>query len=418
MLQYTMHITHPTYPSNHGTAAMKTQYPSPPITIGIVSGEISGDSLGADFMAQMNALCPNVRWVGVGGEKMSRQGLVSLIDMQRLSVMGLAEVVRHLPDLLAAKREILTAFTHHKIDLFVGIDAPDFNLRLGKVLKKQGVFCVQYVSPSVWAWRENRIHTIIAATDLVLCLFDFELPVYQKHAHPAVCVGHPLIKQLRPADFDKQPNTLCLMAGSRLGEIEMILPILLDSFKKLFKQNQDLRAILPLAKDEHKALVQSLIDKNAPHLSSFLTILSPSDWQTSHQYHKDYNASQYAMQISDLTILASGTATLEALMLKSLMVVVYKVNPITYAIAKRLIKTPYVALPNILHHHRYGTPLVPELLQNDANGDNISQAVLQLLQNPSDKLSQFADELQTTQNQNPANIVLIHYKKSVQQNPK
>lgn len=387
------------------------------LTIGIVAGEISGDSLGADFMAQMNALCPNVRWVGVGGEKMAAQGLVSLIDMQRLSVMGLAEVVRHLPDLLAAKKQILTAFAHQKIDIFVGIDAPDFNLRLGKVLKKQGIFCVQYVSPSVWAWRENRIHTIIAATDLVLCLFDFELPVYQKHHHPAVCVGHPLIKQLRVANFKKAPNTLCLMAGSRLGEIEAILPILLDGFKKLFKQNQNIRAILPLAKDEHKPLVQSLIDKNAPHLSPFLTVFSPKDWQASHAYHSGYNASQYAMQISDVTILASGTATLEALMLKAPMVVVYKVNPITYAIAKRLIKTPFVALPNILHQHRYGTPLVPELLQDDANGDNISHAVLQLLNHPCDKISQFADELQNSQNQNPASVVLTHYQQTLNTAP-
>ncbi len=325
----------------------------------------------------------------------------------------LAEVVRHLPDLLAAKKQILTAFAQQNIDIFVGIDAPDFNLRLGKVLKNEGIFCVQYVSPSVWAWRENRIHTIKSATDLVLCLFDFELPVYQKHRHPAVCVGHPLIKQLRPANFDKAPNTLCLMAGSRLGEIEAILPILLDSFKKLFKQNQNLRAILPLAKDEHKPLVQSLIDKNAPHLSPFLTVFSPQDWHASDAYHSDYNASQYAMQISNLTILASGTATLEALMLKAPMVVVYKVNPITYAIAKRLIKTPFVALPNILHHHRYGTPLVPELLQDNANGDDISQAVLQLLNHPCDKISQFADELHDNQNQNPASIVLIHYQQTL-----
>ena len=147
--------------------------PIKPLTIGIVAGEVSGDALGADFMQQMNAIHPNIRWVGVGGVQMAAQGLHSVIELSRLSVMGLVEVVKHLPDLLRAKKEILTAFDDTKIDVFVGIDAPDFNLRLGKVLKPNGVYCVQYVSPSVWAWRENRIHGIKAATDLVLCLFPF-----------------------------------------------------------------------------------------------------------------------------------------------------------------------------------------------------------------------------------------------------
>jgi lipid-A-disaccharide synthase len=170
-----------------------------PLVIGIVVGEVSGDALGADFMRQMNNLRDDIVWVGVGGNQMQAEGLTSVIDMSRLAVMGLIEVIKHLPDLFKARDEILAAFDTASIDMFIGIDAPDFNLRLGKVLKAKGIFSVQYVSPSIWAWREDRIEKIKQATHLVLCLFPFELPVYQKHGHPAVCVGHPLLKTINPA---------------------------------------------------------------------------------------------------------------------------------------------------------------------------------------------------------------------------
>ncbi|SPX85920.1 Lipid-A-disaccharide synthase [Moraxella ovis] len=335
------------------------------LTIGIVAGEVSGDALGADFIHQMHAICPNVRWVGVGGERMQKAGLVCVADMARLSVMGTFEVVKHLPDLLSAKREILSAFEHHEIDIFVGIDALDFNLRLGKVLKPKGIFCVQMVSPSIWAWRENRIHGIKAATDLVLCLFPFELPIYAKHQHPAVCIGHPLIKSLRPKGLIRRADTLCLMAGSRMSKIHAILPVLLASFGRLYQLNPSLKAILPLAKTEHHAAVDAIIELHAPHLTSALQTLTPKDWQASTDFDANYTASQYAMQISTLTILASGTATLEALMLPSPMIVVYKINALTYFIAKRLVKTPYVALPNILATQS-GPAIVPELIQKQA----------------------------------------------------
>lgn len=382
------------------------------LTIGIVAGEVSGDALGADFMRQMNVLHPNIRWVGVGGHAMAKQGLTSIIDMERLSVMGLAEVLTHLPDLFRAKKEILTAFDEHKIDIFVGIDAPDFNLRLGKVLKPKGVFCVQMVSPSIWAWRENRIHGIKAATDLVLCLFPFELPVYAKHQHPAVCVGHPLIHRMQPNAFTKSADTLCLMAGSRLGEIRAILPTLLASFDELCRTHPQLAAILPLAKDEHQATVQGMIDEQVPHLSTQLSIFTPSDWQNHDEYDSDYTASQYAMQVADLTILASGTATLEALMLHAPMVVVYKVNALTYAIAKRLVKIPYVALPNILAHERTGKSIVPELIQSDATVHNIASQARTILANPSsqkDKLIHTVELIKQASSQNAAEAVLTHY---------
>lgn len=383
------------------------------MTIGIVAGEISGDALGADFMNKMNALHPNIRWVGVGGEKMTKAGLACVIDMARLSVMGIVEVIKHLPDLLRAKQEILTAFNQQKIDIFVGIDAPDFNLRLGKALKPKGIFCVQYVSPSIWAWRENRIHNIKAATDLVLCLFPFEVPVYLKHNHPAICVGHPLIHHLQPKKINKSTNTICLMAGSRIGEIHAILPILLASFNQLYKKNQSLNAILPLAKDEHQPIVKQMIDDLVPQLSSRLTILTPTDYQHSFEYDHDYTASQYAMQISDLTILASGTATLEALMLQAPMIVVYKVSTLTYAIAKHLIKTPYVSLPNILAFEQTGYPIVPELIQTDATADNIAKYAQDILNSPNTQQHKLIDTVskikQLSSAYNSAQAVLTHY---------
>lgn len=426
------------------------------LTIGIVAGEISGDSLGADFMAQMNAIHPNITWVGVGGDKMTKQGLNSLIDMSRLSVMGLVEVAKHLPDLLSAKREILQAFFAQKIDIFVGIDAPDFNLRLGKLLKKQGIFCVQYVSPSIWAWRENRIHTIKQATDLVLCLFPFELPVYQKHRHPAVCVGHPLLASLKiPNHINELRSNLrhnfglathqpviCLMAGSRTGEITAILPILLASFDKILRQFLDCHALLPLAKDEQTPLIASLIDKNTPHLAKKLHILTPStpmdflddisknNLKNNHldntqsentlSNHQPLNQntlsiSQLIMAVSDLTILASGTATLEASLLYAPMVVVYKVNTATFMIAKKLVKIDYVSLPNILSSHQTGKAIVPELIQDNATADNISNHAIKLLKEPDSQkqaLIQLVETLKNDSRQNPALAVLHDYQQN------
>lgn len=375
--------------------ATQTTKPNPSaLTIGIVAGEISGDTLGADFMATMNTLHPSITWVGVGGDKMTAQGLHSIMDMARLSVMGLAEIVSHLPDLFLAKREILHTLTKAKIDIFIGIDAPDFNLRLGKILKAQGVFCVQYVSPSIWAWREHRIHSIKSATHLVLCLFPFELPVYAKHNHLAVCVGHPLIRQLNPLDIHHKNQLknkylsiinqstaqpiICLMSGSRLSEIRTILPILLRAFAKLIKIHPHAYGLLPLAKDEHIPLVQSLIDQTTPHLSTKLHLLAP------HQVinQKDSPA-QLAISLADITLIASGTATLECMLIGTPMVVVYKVNAITFALAKRLIKTPFVALPNILQHHiKPSGAIVPELLQDNATATKIANTAHTILAQP------------------------------------
>ncbi|MDO4895726.1 MAG: lipid-A-disaccharide synthase [Moraxella sp.] len=397
-----------------------------PLTIGIIAGEVSGDVLGGDFMARMNALHPNITWVGVGGANMSQQGLSSVIDMTRLSVMGIGEVITHLPDLLSAKKQILSAFAQAKIDIFVGIDAPDFNLRVAQSLKNTlcPPFCVQYVSPSIWAWREGRIHTIKKATDLVLCLFPFELDVYARHHHPAVCVGHPLLAKLSvdERDFDEifaefvgrfelsvPPNTLpiCVMAGSRTSEIKAILPLLIDSMA-LMDKDGDYVFILPVVSVAHANMVKTMIADQAPRLSDKCHIICGDD-------QHGLSVSQHAMNACRLILLASGTATLEALLLHRPMVVVYKVNAITYAIAKRLVKIPHISLPNILAHNQSGQSIVPELIQDNATAHAISDHAHRILANLPDthqKLAKTTQILREQSHADPAQAVLTHFFKT------
>lgn len=403
------------------------QLPNKPLVIGIVAGEVSGDSLGADFMQQMNNLRDDIIWVGVGGSKMQAQGLHSIFPLARLAVMGLVEVLSQLPDLLKARRELLAAFQVAHIDWFVGIDAPDFNLRVAKKLKPKGVFCVQYVSPSIWAWRESRIHGIKAATDLVLCLFPFELPVYERHNHPAICVGHPLLRTLNqdlvdtPTNqlrselvwhndglqqffierFDDVSQLICVMPGSRRGEITAILPLMLDGIQKLLLVDPKLCFIIPTVDQNHQYIVQDVIDQRSEQLRAAIVVV----------YDESQPAfSQQAMAASDVIMLASGTATLEAMLLERPMVVIYQLNQLTYQIAKRLVKVPYVALPNILA----GRTIVTELIQEQASGENICRTVTKLLQPRAyaEQLQALLETKQTLQQQSnhePANSVIAQW---------
>ena len=398
-----------------------------PLIIGIVAGEVSGDSLGADFMQQMNNLRDDIIWVGVGGARMQAQGLQSIFPLSRLAVMGLVEVLSQLPDLFKARRELLTAFSAANIDWFVGIDAPDFNLRVAKKLKPKGVFCVQYVSPSIWAWRESRIHGIKAATNLVLCLFPFELPVYERYDHPAICVGHPLLRTLdqqlvdKPTNqlrselvwhnhglqqffverFDSMSQLICVMPGSRRSEITAILPLMLDGIQKLILLDPKLCFIIPTVDENHQYIVQDVIDQRSEQLRAAIVVV----------YDDSQSAfSQQAMAASDLIMLASGTATLEAMLLERPMIVIYQLNKLTYQIAKRLVKVSYVGLPNILA----GEAIVPELIQEQATGENICRTVMQLLQ-PRAYMEQLQalistkHTLQQQSNHDPANSVVEEY---------
>ena len=416
--------THTDLAAQTGVHPQLSELNAAPLVIGIVAGEVSGDSLGADFMQQMNNLRDDIVWVGVGGSKMQAQGLQSIFPLSRLAVMGLVEVMSQLPDLLKARRELLSAFKVADIDWFVGIDAPDFNLRVSKKLKPKGVFCVQYVSPSIWAWRESRIHNIKAATNLVLCLFPFELAVYERHNHPAICVGHPLLHTLdqtvleiplnqRRSElvwhndglqqffierFDDVSQLICVMPGSRRGEITAILPLMLDGIQKLILLDPKLCFIIPTVDQNHQYIVQEVIDQRSEQLRAAIVVVYDDSQPT---------FSQQAMAASDIVMLASGTATLEAMLLERPMVVVYQLNKLTYQIAKRLVKVPYVALPNILA----GTDIVPELIQEQASGDNICRTVMRLLQPRAyaeqlNNLLATKQSLQQQSNHSPANSVI------------
>lgn len=403
-----------------------------PITIGIVAGEASGDALGADFMRQMNNLRDDIRWVGVGGSQMQTQGLHSLLDMSRLSVMGLAEVVKHLPDLFKARDEILAEFEQKKIDIFIGIDAPDFNLRLGKLLKPKNIYCVQYVSPSIWAWREGRIEKIKQATHLVLCLFPFELPVYQKHHHPAVCVGHSLLHTMPQRLFTTETQELrreliwdndalrqffaktsnfamsamiALMPGSRRSEIAAILPKMLPAVQKLLLVDENLCFVIPTINQNHQAIVAQYLENQPQHIQNRVVVCSD-------ETQADF--SQQVMASSDMVLLASGTATLEAMLLSKPMVVIYQLKSLTYWLAKRLVKIPYVALPNILANAFGYSPIVPELIQDNANADNICRVVVQTLTPTAYErqvvdLQTVSEKLREESNASPANVVVDNW---------
>ncbi len=415
-------MTHSVIPSNAATPSLESKPSS--LVIGIVAGEVSGDSLGADFMQQMNKLRDDIVWVGVGGAKMQAQGLQSIFPLSRLAVMGLVEIVAQLSDLFKARSELLAAFKAADIDWFIGIDAPDFNLRVAKKLKPQGVFCVQYVSPSIWAWRESRIHSIKQATDLVLCLFPFELPVYEHYEHPAICVGHPLLRtidkglvdmptsQLRSElvwyneglrqffieRFTEVSQLICVMPGSRRSEITAIFPLMLDGIQRLLLLDPKLCFIIPTVDQNHQYIVQEVIDKRSEQLRAAIAVVYDDTQPT---------FSQQAMAAADIVMLASGTATLEAMLLERPMVVVYQLNNLTYQIAKRLVKVPYVALPNILA----GKAIVPELIQEQANGENICRMIMRLLQPRAyieqlTALTQTKKALQQQSNADPAHSVI------------
>jgi len=226
-----------------------------PLHIALLAGETSGDLLGAPLLAALRERLPNARFSGVGGAAMQAAGLDSLIDMNRLAVMGLVEVLRHLPDILAAQKSLLAHWAGDPPDVFIGIDAPDFNLRIAKVLHARGVKTVHYVSPSLWAWKEKRIHKIRRCIDLMLCLFPFETAVYDKHGVPAVCVGHPLRDRLQPVAASDARAALALpqdvpilgiFPGSRRGEIRRLLPDFLHTYQRLKADNPALHAVLSL----------------------------------------------------------------------------------------------------------------------------------------------------------------------------
>lgn len=351
--------------------------------IALLAGEASGDQLGAELIKSLRKLNPCIRFDGVGGQLMQAQGFNSLLPMDDFSVMGISEIVKSLPRLMHYRKKLFDNYQTSMPDAFIGIDYPEFNLSLEKRLKEIGIYTAHYVSPSVWAWREKRIHGIKASCNLMLTLFDFEKQFYDKHDMPAVHCGHPLL-DLIPEQPDVsaakrhlgiEDNTqtyLAILPGSRLSEVSKMLPIFIKTVQALQTRVPDLVCLIPAATDTLKETIEQLFQQKGQGLS----------------YRIFDQQAKSVMLASDAVLLASGTAALEAMLLQKPMLVSYKVSGLTGLLAKRLVNVDYFSLPNLLADH----PVVPEFMQGEINIKEMADELYQLI-TPSDYRQKMIERL-------------------------
>lgn len=337
--------------------------------IAMVVGETSGDMLGIGLMKALKQQYPDATFEGIGGPLMEAEGFQSFVPMERLAVMGLVEILGRLFELLGVRRRLVKYWQKNPPDVFIGIDAPEFNTQLEYKLKASGIKTVHYVSPSVWAWRPKRILKIKKSIDLMLTLFPFEAKFYKEHNVPVSFVGHNLADSI-PFETDSsiarntfgvQPNekVVCLMPGSRGSEVEKLAPVFLQAAELIHQTNPNVRFILPAANDARKEQIEKYIfDTNSAVKSALKIDVIDGN-------------SKACMQAADVILLASGTATLEGLLLKKPMIVSYIVSPITAMIMRRLLKQEFISLPNLLA----GREVVPEILQENATPENLANAV-------------------------------------------
>ncbi|HCH7475762.1 TPA: lipid-A-disaccharide synthase [Acinetobacter baumannii] len=349
------------------------------LKIGIVVGEVSGDTLGVKLMRSFREQGIDAEFEGIGGPQMIAEGFNSYYPMETLSVMGIVEVLKDLKKLFAVRDGLINQWTQHPVDIFIGIDAPDFNLRLSKSIKEKNlpIKTVQYVSPSVWAWRQGRVHGIKQSIDLVLCLFPFEKVFYEQYEVPAAFVGHPLAKQLplenpiqiakQELGVDKNQKHIALLPGSRKGEVERLLPMLLGAANILHTKYPDIQFLIPAINDARKQQIEQGVEQLAPQLKAKIHILENTDSES--------KIGRMVMNASDIIALASGTATLEAMLMHRPMVTFYKLHWLTYLIAKFLVKIPYYSLPNIIA----GKKVIEELIQADATPENLAAEIEKLM---------------------------------------
>ncbi len=341
-----------------------------PLKIGLIAGEHSGDILGADLIRALKLKHPDAIFYGIGGARMRAEGFQAIFDMEELAVMGIVEVLGRLPRLLQVRKEILQHFYTDRPDVFIGIDAPDFNLPVELKLKNAGIKTVHYVSPSVWAWRHKRIFKIAKATNLVLSLLPFEKAFYDTYQVPCQFVGHTLADQM-PLTPDKtaekvalgfaaEQPLLALMPGSRTNEIKLLAPGFFAAATQLLAEQPQLQLVCNMVTKEKAALYEKIKAELAPELPVTLLI----------------GKARATLTAADAVFIASGTATLEAMLAKTPMVVAYKTNWLTYQIAKRMVKLQHVSLPNLLANQA----LVTELLQDAATSEALVNAMRPLLQ--------------------------------------
>jgi lipid-A-disaccharide synthase len=359
------------------------------LRIALVAGEASGDILGSGLMRAIKARHPDAQFIGVGGPLMEAEGMRSYFPMERLSVMGLVEVLGRLKELLARRKLLIQTLIDEKPDVFIGIDAPDFTLNIELKLRQAGIKTVHYVSPSVWAWRQKRVLKIREGCDLMLTLLPFEARFYEEKGVPVRFVGHPLADTI-PLEADRDAAraelgldggpVVALMPGSRGGEVGRLGGLFFDAAERLLAQRPNIRFVLPCASPQRRVQIEQLLQgRDLP-----LTLLD--------------GRSHVALAACDAVLIASGTATLEALLYKRPMVVAYRLAPLTYWILKRMVKSPYVSLPNLLAQRL----LVPELLQDAATADALADTLLPLLDNGAEQTAGF-DEIHRTLRRDASN---------------
>ena len=359
------------------------------LRIALVAGEASGDILGAGLMRAIKAQHPAVEFIGVGGPLMQAEGLTSYFPMERLSVMGLVEVLGRLRELLARRKLLIQTLIAEKPDVFIGIDAPDFTLNIELKLRQAGIKTVHYVSPSVWAWRQKRVLKIREGCDLMLTLLPFEARFYEEKGVPVRFVGHTLADTI-PLQADRaaaraelglpEGPLVALMPGSRGGEVGRLGALFFDAAERLLALKPGVRFVLPCSSPQRRAQIEALlVGRDLP-----LTLLD--------------GHSHLALAACDAVLIASGTATLEALLYKRPMVVAYRLAPLTYWILKRMVKSPYISLPNLLAQRL----LVPELLQDAATPEALAQTIAPLIDGGEEQTRGF-DEIHRTLRRDASN---------------
>ena len=324
--------------------------------IAVSAAETSGDLIGSKLVQALKAQDHTIQIYGLAGEKMKASGCEQLWDQKQVDVMGFTEVLKKLPALLRLRNAIANYLIDDKPDVFIGIDAPDFNFALERKLKARGIKTIHFISPSVWAWRQSRIKKIKQSSDLILCVFPFEVDFYHKHQQKALFVGHPLAQSLTPRVNHTPGKNILLMPGSRHSEVKRLLPEMVEAVRRLKEDDNELAFNLVLANN-------TLYDWALEQVKGMGISLSVGD-------------AHDRIRQSDLVLVASGTASLEVALIGVPMVVVYKLSTLSYWIASALIKSPYVSLPNVIA----GKSLVPELIQKQANGVSIARHATQILQ--------------------------------------
>lgn len=339
-------------------------------TIAIVAGEASGDLLGSHLIKALKKRRPDLNFIGIAGPKMLAEGAKTLYPIERLSVRGYVEVLKHLPGLLKMRGELKQQLLQNPPDLFIGIDAPDFNFSLEKSLKRHGIPTIHYVSPSIWAWRGGRIRKIKRAVSHMLTLFPFESDVYEKAGVPVSYVGHPLADMLpvtpdtagarEQLKLNDQQLVIAMLPGSRQSEVRQLATLYVKAARQMLADAPQSKFLVPLVTRETRAIFEQVIFEEQAH-DLPIQIL--------------FGHAHLAMEAADAVIVASGTATLEAALLKRPMVITYRMPFLSWQLLKRMNYLPYVGLPNILA----GRFVVPELLQHDATPAKLAETILRMV---------------------------------------